>query len=117
MKGSSVAWRWVVAGVALAAALAVTVFGCRATDADADSAAAGVPRRGDTSYLSTIEPPFDKVFAELWREKPLVMQRALALLRDRYDLVDRPVAGLTMTRGKPVQGGVRVKLAKGVTWQ
>ena len=117
MKGSSGAWTWVVAGVALAAALAVTVFGCRATDADADSAATGVPRRGDTSYLSTVEPPFDKVFAELSREKPLVMQRALALLRDRYDLVDRPVRGVTMARGKPVQSGVRVQLAKGVTWQ
>jgi len=57
MKGSSGgAWTWVVAGVALAAALAVTVFGCRAPDVDA--ASGGVPTRGDTSYLSTIEPPF-----------------------------------------------------------
>jgi hypothetical protein len=40
------------------------------------------------------------------------MQRALARLRDRYDLADRPVQGVTMTRGKPVQGGVRVKLPK-----
>jgi hypothetical protein len=83
MKGSSGAWTWVVAGVALAAALAVTVFGCGAPEADADSAPAKVPRRGDTSYLPTIEPPFDKVFAELSREKPLAMQHALALLRDR----------------------------------
>jgi cytochrome c peroxidase len=118
MKGSSGgAWTWVVAAVALAAALAVSVFGCRAPQADADSAPAGVPRRGDSSYLPTIEPPFDKVFAELSRDKPLVMQRALALLRDRYELVDRPVRGVTMTRGKPVQGGVRVKLPRGVTWQ
>jgi hypothetical protein len=83
MKGSSGAWTWVVAGVALAAALAVTVFGCGAPEADADSAPAKVPRRGDTSYLPTIELPFDKVFAELSREKPLAMQHALALLRDR----------------------------------
>jgi hypothetical protein len=119
MKGSSGAWTWVVAGVALAAALAVTVFGCRAQEADADSSSssAGVPRRGDSSYLPTNEPPFDKVFAQLSREKPLVMQRALALLRDRYDLVERPVRGVAMTRGKPVQGGVRVKLPRGVTWQ
>jgi hypothetical protein len=69
MKESGGGWTWVVAGVALTAALAVTVFGCRATDAEADSAAA-VPRRGDTSYLSTIEPPFDQVFVELSRDKP-----------------------------------------------
>lgn len=117
MKGSSGAWTWVVAGIALAAALAVTVFGCRAQDADSSSSSAGVPRRGDSSYLPTTEPPFDKVFAQLSREKPLVMQRALALLRDRYDLADRPVPGVTMTRGKPIQGGVRVKLPRGVSWQ
>ncbi|OLD93677.1 MAG: cytochrome B6, partial [Candidatus Rokubacteria bacterium 13_1_20CM_4_68_9] len=34
----------------------------------------------------------------------------------RYDLADRPVVGTTMSRGKPVQGGVRVKLPTGVTW-
>lgn len=116
MKGSSGgAWTWVVAGVALAAAVAVTVFGCRAPDADA--APGGVPRRGDTRYLSTIEPSFEKVVAELSRQKPVVMQRQLALLHERYDLADPPVPGVTMTRGKPVQGGVRVQLAKGITWQ
>jgi hypothetical protein len=60
MKDSGGAWTWVVAGVALAAALAVTVFGCRAPEADADSSSAAVPRRGDTSYLPTIEPPVDR---------------------------------------------------------
>ncbi|HEX8113846.1 MAG TPA: hypothetical protein VF516_39210 [Kofleriaceae bacterium] len=113
MKDSGGAWTWVFAGIALAAAVAVTVFGCAPPDARADA----VPTRGETSYMSTIEPPFEKVFAELSREKPLVMQRALALLRDRYDLSDRSVRGVTMTRGKPVQGGVRVKLPRGVTWQ
>ncbi|HEX3474619.1 MAG TPA: hypothetical protein VHT91_06230 [Kofleriaceae bacterium] len=116
MKGSSGgAWTWVVAGIALAAAVAVTVFGCRAPDVDA--APGGVPRRGDTSYLPTVEPPFEKVFAELSREKPLVMQRQLALLHERYDLSDRPVPDVTMTRGKPVQGGVRARLPSGITWQ
>ena len=36
--------------------------------------------------------------------------------RTRYDLADRPAKGVTMSRGKPVQEGVRVKLAKGMTW-
>lgn len=116
MKGSSGgAWTWVVAGVALAAAVAVTVFGCRAPDADA--ASGGVPRRGDTSYVPAIAPPFEKVDAELSRQKPVVMQRQLTLLHERYDLTDHPVPGVTMTRGKPVQGRVRVQLANGITWQ
>ena len=34
----------------------------------------------------------------------------------RYDLTDSP-SNLTMTRGKPVQTGVRAKLPEGLTWQ
>jgi len=113
MKGSSGAWTWVVAGIALAAAVAVSVFGCNTPEAAADA----VPPRGETSYMSTIEPPFDQVYAQLSREKPEVMRRQLALLHERYDLSNRPAPGVTMTRGKPVQGGVRVRLPSGVTWQ
>ena len=46
-----------------------------------------------------------------------IMQRQKSLLEQRYDLSNRPVAGLTMTRGKPVQGGVRARLPSGVTWE
>src|SRR5262249_34109028 len=49
--------------------------------------------------------------------KPEVLKRQAALLEERYDLSDQPVAGITMSRGKPIQGGVRVKLPKGVTWE
>jgi len=45
------------------------------------------------------------------------MKEQLALLQERYDLSNRPVKGVTMTRGKPVQGGVRVKLPPGMTWE
>ena len=38
------------------------------------------------------------------------------LLEDRYDLSDRPSSTVKMSRGKPVQTGVRVKLPQGVTW-
>jgi cytochrome c peroxidase len=44
------------------------------------------------------------------------MSRQEALLKARYDLADRPERGVKMTRGKAVQGGVRVKLPPGVTW-
>jgi cytochrome c peroxidase len=39
------------------------------------------------------------------------------LLAARYDLADRPGPGTTMSRGKPLQGGVRVKLPVGTSWQ
>jgi cytochrome c peroxidase len=46
-----------------------------------------------------------------------VMQRQTALLGERYDLSDRPAAGVMMSGGrKPVQEGVRVKLPGQVSW-
>src|SRR5262249_54326382 len=56
------------------------------------------------------------VFARLTAAKPSVMQRQLALMQARYDLSDRPARGVTMSRGKPIQEGVRVRLPRGVTW-
>jgi cytochrome c peroxidase len=113
MKGSRML---IAGGVAIAAAVTVGAV-ARCGSPEAIAAPGGVQRRGDTSYMPVIEPPFEQVFARLSRDKPGVMQRQMALLRDRYDLTDRPVRGVTMSRGKPVQGGVRVKLPAGVTWQ
>jgi len=45
-----------------------------------------------------------------------VEARQKSLLEQRYDLSDRPAPGVTMSNGKPVQGGVRVKLPGGTTW-
>jgi cytochrome c peroxidase len=42
--------------------------------------------------------------------------RQAALLQQRYDLSDRP-SSFTMTRGKPLQDGVRVRLPSGVSWE
>jgi hypothetical protein len=55
--------------------------------------------------------------ARLKAEKAEVMRRQQSLLNERYDLADRAAAGVTMTRGKSVQDGVRVKLSRGMTWQ
>jgi cytochrome c peroxidase len=59
---------------------------------------------------------FADLVKRLEREKPTFAKRQSNLLNERYDLADRPASGVEMTRGKAVQGGVRVKLAKGVTW-
>ncbi|HEY4759026.1 MAG TPA: cytochrome B6, partial [Thermoguttaceae bacterium] len=56
--------------------------------------------------------------ARMQAAKPQVEQRHAALLKERYDLSDKPAKGVTMSRGKPVQEGVRVKLPAGVkSWQ
>jgi cytochrome c peroxidase len=49
-------------------------------------------------------------------EKPEVMERQLALLNFRYDLSDMPSNSVQMTRGKPIQQGVRARLADGQSW-
>jgi len=50
--------------------------------------------------------------------KPDIERRHSDLLSERYDLSDRPARGVMMERSKPVQEGVRAKLAEGsVTWE
>jgi cytochrome c peroxidase len=77
------------------------------------------PAAAPTSYMPVaLDRPFDEVYQEMSAGKEEVMQRAQALLEERYDLSDQPVEGVTMSRGKPVQGGVRVRLPDGVSsWE
>jgi len=80
--------------------------------------AANIAQRADSSYMPVAN---DAELAELAKklraEKPAVAARQQTLLESRYDLSNRPAQGVTMSRGKPVQAGVRVKLPQGVTWE
>jgi cytochrome c peroxidase len=58
---------------------------------------------------------FPTLMATKMGEKDEVMSRQEALLELRYDLANRH-SSLQMTRGKPVQTGVRVKLPDGLSW-
>ncbi|HTN62358.1 MAG TPA: cytochrome B6 [Devosia sp.] len=61
--------------------------------------------------------PFAQVKAIDEAEKPLVMQRQSDMLKERYDLSDKPIEGAMMSGGKkPVQGGVRVTLPGDADW-
>jgi cytochrome c peroxidase len=60
---------------------------------------------------------FAALVAKMKAAKPEIMKRQADLLNARYDLSNRPAKGVTMSRGKPVQEGVRVKLPAGVTWE
>lgn len=64
-----------------------------------------------------ITEPFDSIVARMKAAKPNVMKLHMDLLKSRYDLSNRAADGVTMSRGKPVQDGVRAKLPKGVTWE
>lgn len=71
--------------------------------------------------LSGAQVPATEDFATLTKrlqaDKPTFAERQQALLAERYDLADRPATGTTMSRGKPVQDGVRVKLPSGMSWE
>jgi len=70
-----------------------------------------------SSYLPVVpNEDFSATMARMITEKPAVLKRQLNLLQERYDLRNDPAPGVTMTRGKAVQLGVRVKLAPGMSW-
>jgi cytochrome c peroxidase len=60
---------------------------------------------------------FPTLLARGMEIRPIVDDHQRLLLENRYDLLDNPIPGVTMTRGKPVQGGVRVKLKPGTTFE
>jgi len=73
---------------------------------------------GTTSYAPVAATTsFASVRQTMEKAKPAVMQRQQGVLAERYDLGDKPLAGVKMSRGKAVQEGVRVKLPKEVSWQ
>ena len=81
------------------------------------TAAALVAGLAMASASLVAQEDFAAVRARMSAAKPAIMQRQKALLEERYDLSDRPATGVTMSRGKAVQAGVRVKLRGGMTWE
>jgi cytochrome c peroxidase len=70
-----------------------------------------------SSYAPVVETEtFDAVRKRMEGEKAAIQKRQDDLLKERYDLSDKPATGVKMFRGKPVQEGARAKLASGVTW-
>jgi len=59
---------------------------------------------------------FAQMKARMESERGAIEARHKELLAHRYDLADHPAQGVAMSRGKPVQGGVRVKLPAGTSW-
>ena len=96
--------RWLVPAAA-AVLLAVA--------ADAQQA----PPRAPTSYMPVdITEPFASIMARMQAAKAAIEKRQADLLAERYDLSNRAAPDATMSRGKPLQDGVRVKLPAGTNW-
>ena len=71
-------------------------------------------QRGATSYLPVdIKEPFASIMARMKAAKPGIEKTHADILAERYDLANRPAQGATMSRGKPLQEGVRAKLPAG----
>src|SRR5262249_28920905 len=71
-----------------------------------------------SSYVPVVETEsFATVMKRMKDNKKKVEDEHAKLLSDRYDLGDHPASGVTMSRGKKVQEGVRVKLDSGATWE
>ena len=100
-----------------AAALGVISALASATSSDPRPTQEPAPR-GATSYapVAGVES-FQDVKARMEGEKAAILATHRALLEERYDLSDTPVQGMKMSRGKAVQGRVRVKLPSGTTWE
>jgi cytochrome c peroxidase len=81
------------------------------------AALAADPLPPDTTYRPLPTLPFSAVKTHDEAQKPKVMQRQSATLNERYDLSNRPMDVMMSGGRKAVQGGVRVKLPSGVTWQ
>jgi cytochrome c peroxidase len=111
MTSSTRTWTW----TALAASAAVLTLAI--AHAQQPPPAQQPAPRGATSYMSVdIKEPFATTLQRMKAAQPAVQKRQADLLAERYELANRAATGVTMSRGKPVQDGVRVKLPAGASW-
>ena len=104
------------------ALLAMILSLCIASGQDTVRKSPGLPNpappKAPVKMIPVVVPEdFESVMNRMEEAKPAIQQRHLELLQLRYELSDQPSAESVMTRRKPVQEGVRVRLAKGQTWE
>jgi len=79
--------------------------------------ALGQVEKGSSYMPVNSKEEFSATMARMKTEKPAVMKKQLDLLQMRYDLRNDPAANVTMSGGKPIQQGIRVRLAPNTTWE
>ncbi|MBN2577679.1 MAG: cytochrome B6 [Pirellulales bacterium] len=108
---------WIVLGCAI-----LCLLWCfSAVNAEGDNPMTAMEKSGQhpSSYAPVdLHEDFGAVVSRMEAAKPAIMDRQMKLLQERYDLSDRPAKGVTMSRGKAVQEGIRAKLPPGVrSWE
>jgi len=109
--------------ITLCAALAVGATLIAAPVTVSAKATEETPNTQELQQKGTSYSPIDLkedvavVIARMKAAKPAVMKRQMDLLKERYDLANRPAKDVMMSRGKPVQEGIRVILPQGMTWE
>lgn len=85
----------------------------------ADSAAPASTTASPPSSYSpvVIHETFQHILQRMSAAKKAINEKQQELLKQRYDLSNNPSKTATMSNGKPLQEGVRVKLPQGVTWE
>src|ERR1700735_1121019 len=74
------------------------------------------PPKKPSSYAPVVDTEtFAATHDRMSAAKSVVTKKQMDLLAERYDLSNKPAAGVVMDRSKPVQDGVRVKLPPGLT--
>jgi hypothetical protein len=71
----------------------------------------------DLSVLKRLAVNAGASMARMRAAQPAIQKRQADLLAERYDLANSAAASVTMSRGKPVQAGVRARLPAGATWE
>ncbi len=71
-----------------------------------------------TSFAPVVlSEKFEKTVSRMSAAKPKIMERQLKLLNERYDMSNHSIKGITMSGGKPIQVGIRAKLAPNIRWE
>lgn len=105
-------------GVFLATFLSLCVASAQDTGRKTSALQKPAPPKAPAIMVPVAVPEdFASVMKRMVEAKPAIQQRHLELLQLRYDLSDQPAVESIMARKKPVQDGVRVRLANGQTWE
>jgi cytochrome c peroxidase len=101
----------------MAAGLVVLSGTLAADRAEEHSKAATAHASKTTPAVAPQPESFAALVARLSAAKPEIAKRQWDLLNQRYDLRDQPAKGVSMSGGKPIQGGIRVRLTEGISWE
>lgn len=81
------------------------------------TASGAQPDKSDGKEAKSGKSTFESTVEMMSAAKPEIMKRQMDLLKERYDLSEKPIDGVKMSLGKKIQGGVRARLPDGATWE